>query len=199
MSRTTVIEAAMEMSTTKGSPTIHFFYDSSIRSQLKAIDLLESYVKQLLGYLSSINRPCPAHVVRKIKLFYGPKERPPDVEELSREVLLPLSSMISGVFYLVDGLDECEPGEVTKALNVLVRLLEKPGNKVLISSRDEVGVIERLPQSTRIWISEEDTKGDIMVFINKRIDEKMLERPLTESPSLLQSVKQELLAKAGGM
>lgn len=107
--------------------------------------------------------------------------------------------MISGVFYLVDGLDECEPGEVTKALNVFVRLLEKLGNKVLISSRDEVGVIERLPQSTRIWISEEDTKGDIMVFINKRIDEKMLERPLTESPSLLQNVKQELLAKAGGM
>lgn len=50
MSRTTVVEAAMEMSTTTGSPAIHFFYDSSIRSQLRAIDLLESYVKQLLGW-----------------------------------------------------------------------------------------------------------------------------------------------------
>lgn len=47
---TTVVEAAMEMSTTTGSPAIHFFYDSSIRSQLRAIDLLESYVKQLLGW-----------------------------------------------------------------------------------------------------------------------------------------------------
>jgi hypothetical protein len=132
-----VVKAAIKMLTTTGSPAIHFFYDSSIYSQLRAIDLLKSYVKQLLEYLSSINRPCPAHVVHKIKLFYGPKERPPDVEELSQGVLLPLSSMILGVFYLVDSLGKCEPGKVTKALNVFVRLLEKPENKVLISSRDQ--------------------------------------------------------------
>lgn len=194
-----MIEAVMERSKTTESAVFHFFYDSSTRNQLKAIDPLESYTKQLLGYLSSVNRPCPDRTVRAVKLFYGPRERRSDVEELSREAFLLLSSIVPGAIYLIGGLDECESGEVTQALNILVRLLEIPGSKVFISSRDEVGVMERLPRSTRVWISEEDTKEDILLFINKKIEEKMLERPLTESPTVLQSVIQELSTKAGGM
>lgn len=177
----------------------HFFYSHSKKFQLKAIYLFRSYIKQILGYLYVIGKPCPSRIVSYVKRFYGPKRYHPSFEETIDNIFVPLSEELPTTIYVVDGLDECELEEVRKVLKTFRRLMSPHGPKVFISGREGLNVTTAIPDSIAICISNEDNRGDIHRFIEWRIEEKMLEKQITEKESVLQDIKSKLNERADRM
>ena len=177
----------------------HFFYSHSKKFQLKAIYLFRSYIKQILGHLDMIGKPCPLRIISYIKRFYGPKRYHPSFEETIDNIFVPLSELLPTTIYVVDGLDECELEEVQKILKAFRKLVSLHGLKVFISGREGLNVTAAIPDSIAICISNEDNREDIHRFIDWRIEEKMLEKQITEKECVLQDIKSKLNERADYM
>ena len=199
LSRSTAIEHMIQTSQTTGHLVAHFFYSHSNKSRLKAAHLFTSYIKQILGYLDMNQKQFPLRIISYVKRFYGPKRHYPKFEEIIDEIFVPLSELLPGAIYVVDGLDECEPEEVRKVLRTFQRMTLQPGTKVFISGREALDVTNSIPGSTAVVISDENNREDIRRFVEWGIEEKMRERQLTEKKSLLQDIKRKLNEKADRM
>lgn len=177
----------------------HFFYSSSNKSRLEASHLFESYIKQMIGYLEMTRKQCPSRIINNVKRFYGPKGDYPNFEETIDEIFEPLCMLFPSATYVVDGLDECEIDEVRKVLRTFRRMMSQQDLKVFISGREVLDAKTSIQGSTTIVVSEENTRDDIRRFIQWRIEEKMHERQLTETESVLQDIKTKLDERADQM
>jgi hypothetical protein len=195
------LEATVEKSNYFGRPVLHFIYDHSFRQHLTAAALFESYIKQLLVYLEGSNKVCPSSIIARLLEFYGPNRPRPDAQELVVEVLKPLYGTIKdiGAVFLVDGVDECSPQEVPEILKGLRQLLCSPSCQVFISCREEVNVSRGIPGAARIWITTEDTKADLEIFVDKEIEENQFVRQISNSEVVLNRIRNELIDMADGM
>jgi hypothetical protein len=197
--RSTVVQHIIQASQKTGDLVAHFFYSHSNKFRLKAAHLFRSYIKQILGYLHLIGKPCPLGIISYVKRFYGPERYPPSFDEIIGEIFVPLSELLPNATYVVDGLDECELEEVRKVLKTFQKMMSQHGPRVFISGREGLDVTNAVPGSTAIRISNEDHKEDIRRFIDWRIEEKMRERQLTEKESVLQEIKSKLNERADRM
>ena len=68
-----MIEKTSTEAESTGKPVLQYFFDESFHLQLTARSLFESYVKQLLDFLTSIGKSWPQDIRRQILEFYGPK------------------------------------------------------------------------------------------------------------------------------
>jgi nucleoside phosphorylase len=178
----------------------HFFYSHSNQSRLSARHAFESYAKQIIGYLDMIQKPCPEHVISCVKRFYGPKQDVPSFLEIMHGIILPLCEILPGLVLVVDGLDECEQGEVLLVCEGIRLVLKMNSTRVLISGRESLAVTDRIQGSAKINLSEREGRSDIIrKFIEWKIDNKMRERSITERTSVLQTIKDRLFEKAGNM
>jgi hypothetical protein len=195
------LEAAVEKAQNIGRPVLHFIYDHSFRQHVTAAALFESYIKQLLVHLERSNKICPSSIIARILEFYGPNRRRPDAQELIAEVLKPLYGIIEdiGAVFLVDGIDECAPQEIPEILKGLRQLLASPSCQVFISCREEVNISRGIPCAARIWITAEDTKTDLEIFVDKEIEENQFVRHISNSEVVLNHIRDELIDKADGM
>jgi len=146
-----------------------------------------------------IGKPCPPSITSYVKRFYGPKVIPPNFDEIVDDIFTPLIKLLPRTIYVVDGLDECETEEVLRVLKTFRRIISQHGTKVFISGRESLNVRNFISDSFTIHISNEDVREDIHWFIERRIEEKMRERPLTETESVLQDIKTKLNEKADRM
>ncbi|KAK2807307.1 hypothetical protein FQN50_005461 [Emmonsiellopsis sp. PD_5] len=185
----TVVEHMRTLTRKTPGFVAHFFYRHSNSCQPKADDLVRSYIKQIIGFLGN---ECPEETRNYVKRFYGPKHYRPNFEEITSKIFIPLTKRLPDIIYAVDGLDECEPMEVQKVLKVFRQVIALKGPSVFISGRDSLDVKHSIPGSILIHIADGDNKEDINNFINWKIEEKMLERQLTEDESVLQEIKNEL-------
>jgi hypothetical protein len=196
--RTMVIEATIAESA--GRPVLQFIYDHSFQRHLTALALFESYTKQLLVYIERSNKCCPSAVIARILEFYGPKKRRPDVQELIIEALIPLYQTVeAGATFLVDGVDECSQQEAQEVLWGFQQLLRSRSGKVFICCREEVNVMQGIPDANRIWITAEDTKTDLEIFVDSEIKRRQHGRPISSNKAVLNSIRSEILNKADGM
>ena len=133
--------------------------------------------------------------------FYGPKRRRPDVQELIGEILIPLYRMFeaTGATFLVDGVDECSLQEALEALRGLRQLLGLRSCRVFICCREAVNVLQGIPGANRIWITAEDTKADLEVFVENEIKRRQHDRPISSKKAVINSIMYEILKKADGM
>ena len=152
-------------------------------------------------YIERSNKSCPSAVIARILEFYEPKRRRPDIQELIVEVLIPLYRMVeaTGATFLVDGVDECSPQEALEALWGLRQLLGSRSCRVFICCREEVNVLQGIPNANRIWITAEDTKADLEVFVDNEIKRRQHGRPISSNEAVLNSIRYEILIKADGM
>jgi hypothetical protein len=135
--RTTVVEAIQENIMSEREIMAHYFFNASERQKLTAVNVLESFVKQLIGALGR-NNAVPSEVNRTIMRFYAPRPKAPepgsqaersllrhgvvkraarehlvnfpsrpDIRELTNEILVPLLAVATSCIFIVDGLDEC--------------------------------------------------------------------------------------------
>ena len=199
MLRSTVVQHIVQVSQKTDGLVAHFFYSHSKKFQLKAIFLFRSYIKQILGHLDMIGKPCPLSIISYVKRFYGPKRYHPSFEETIDNIFVPLSELLPTTIYVVDGLDECELEEVRKVLKTFRELMSPHGPKVFISGREGLDVTIAIPDSIAICISNEDNREDIHRFIKWRIEEKILEKQITEKECVLQDIKRKLNERADRM
>lgn len=61
----------------------HFFYSHSYKSRLRAVDLFQSYVKQMLNYLDKYKTPYPPEITVCLKKFFGSKSSFPTFNEIT--------------------------------------------------------------------------------------------------------------------
>jgi hypothetical protein len=178
---------------------LHYIYDHNFRRYLTALALFESYTKQLLCYLECINKVCPSKIVAHILEFYEPKKRRPSIRELMNEILIPLLDIVKGATFIVDGLDECSQREIQSVLAEFRKILTNPSCQVFISCREGVDVLRGIPGSVRIRITPDDTRADMVLFVDHEIEAMQYERPITDKQEVLEYIKQELLKKADRM
>jgi hypothetical protein len=117
------------------------------------------------------------------------------------ELLIPLYRMVegTGVIFLVDGVDECDPQETLEIMKGLRLLLKSHSCRVFISCREEVNVLRRIPGTSRIWITAKDTKADMKVFVDNEIKIRQQDRSISDTKAVLESIRREILNKADGM
>lgn len=182
-----------------GRPVLYYFFNHSFRRHLTARALFESYTKQLLYYLGSIGKCCPPDVIVRLAEFYGPKKRPPSLDEVVDDLVIPLLAIASESTFIVDGVDECGQKEVQKVLTIFRRVLADCSCRIFISCREEVDIAQRIPGSVRIRITPENTKADIELFIDRKIESMQHDRRISDSEDMLIYIKQQLLQKADRM
>ncbi|KAL2825893.1 nucleoside phosphorylase domain-containing protein [Aspergillus pseudoustus] len=177
----------------------HYFYSYSDRTGLSAKSLLESFSKQILGYLTCIDRPYPKDMLKRIKALYTSSSLPATLGEVVEDIFLPCCRAVPDAIYIIDGLDECEKSEIVHVFGVIRKMIYENNSRVLISARDGIDVVQAVPLAVTISIADQGDDNDICRFINWKIGEKSQDRPLTEDAALLQDVKAKLLRKADYM
>jgi hypothetical protein len=182
-----------------GKPVLYYFFNYSFRRHLTARSLCESYTKQLLLYLESIRKSCPSAVIRQIVEFYKPNQRPPSLDEVVDELMIPLLMIANECIFVVDGLDECSIKEAQRVLRVLKKLLTNTSHRVIIVCREDVNIIKRIPGSVRIRITPEKSEADMKLFIGCKLEEMQSSRQISESKDVLTYIEQELIKRADRM
>lgn len=180
-----------------GDFVAHFFYNHSSKSRLTAAYLFGSYIKQMLEFLDIIGEVCPRDLVNTMKRFYGPKTCHPSCEEIAKMIFIPLANFLTrrvqNATYIVDGVDECELGERQVVLSTFREMMQKhDSHRVLVSGREDLHVKDFMADSITLRISNDDNKEDIRKFIEWRLEEKMLERRLTENEYVLRDIQSKL-------
>jgi hypothetical protein len=191
-------EAVLEAQKT-GRPVLYYFFDHSFRGHLTACALFESYTKQLLYHLESIQKSCPPAVIDRMIDFYGPKKRPPSLDEVVDELITPLLAIMSQSTLIVDGLDECSAIEAREVLAVFEKLITRSSTRFFIASRENIDVIRMIQGSVRLKITPENTKEDLELFIEHQLETMQSYRPISDNKDMLAYIKEELLKNADRM
>jgi hypothetical protein len=197
--RTTVIDEAHIEAQKTGRPVLYYFFHHSFPRYLTARALFESYIKQILYHLASVKKTCPSVIIEQVINFYESKKRPPSLEEVVDEILIPLLAIIGDSILIADGLDECNSNEIQKTLVVFKKILATSSSRAFIACREEIDIIRRIQGSVRIRITPEKTKGDMELFVEHRLEEMQSTRRISDQEEMLAYVKEELLKKADRM
>jgi hypothetical protein len=194
-----VIDQAVLKAQKIGRPVLYYFFDHSFRSHLTACALFESYTKQLLYHLESARKDYPAVVIDRIVDFYGPKRRPPSLDEVVDELIVPLLAVASQSTFIVDGLDECSVNEVRKVLLIFKRLITLPSTRVFIACREDINVTRVIQGSVRLRITPKNTEEDLELFIEHKLETMQSYCRISDNEDMLTKIKEELLKKADRM
>ena len=194
-----LLEQLIENPNLNSQPVFHFFYSHSYKSQLRAANLFQSYIKQILNHLNTHKILYPSEIIVCLERFFGPTPSPPTFDEIVGRIFSPLSKLIIRATYVVDGLDECEPREISKVLKIFSGLALQGGVRLLISGRESLDVIRAISSFIMVSVPEEHAREDVRKFVNWKIEEKMQERQLTENSGVLEEVKMTLIDKADRM
>lgn len=202
---TAVVEVAKDNSKKFGTAAIYFYCENAQRDMLKGSDLLSSFIKQLLVYLATICKPCPAAVQEDIQKFFGKKHSEPDFDDLT-DIFSSLATNTPEAIYVIDGLDEFDENEVEKVLRIIRQLFgsktKQNGSRILIFSRDQIAPylnVTRFVPGTVHISTLNNTRKDMQLYIETVIEDKMCVRELTSDPDLMEETKQRLLEGASGM
>ncbi|KAL4886174.1 hypothetical protein BJY04DRAFT_213708 [Aspergillus karnatakaensis] len=177
----------------------HFFYSHSDRTRLKAIDVFESYTKQIVGHLARLDIDIPESVVNRVKQLYGPGRWPSSLTEMVEAVFFPVCRLVPDAIFIVDGVDECERAQAIQILEVFRKMAVENHSRVLISGREGLDVSQAISESTTIFIANHGNGSDILRFIDWKMEEKLRHRTLTENQQLLLKIRRRLAERADQM
>ena len=175
---------------------LHVFVDFNFR---RALDIIQSLIKQLLGYLVKYNSSCPLNVRDSIEVYFGLQSQPGEITELIRDVLQPLLQAVDFVYIVLDGLDECESSEATDLLEALNHLVEWNKMRLLVSGRESLSVNNVILKTQRIWIASNDASRDIKTLTDALIGFKSRQRKLVDDEDSMIRVREVLCNNAQGM
>jgi hypothetical protein len=173
-----------------------YYCDYSDMDSLRALVILGTIIKQLLGRISM-----PADVANKINQTFGDSTRTPDTGE-AVDILLSVMNLFPKVYLIIDGLDECESDQRLKILSVVHCLAQLDHPKVLlfISSREEADIVASLGPYRSIRTSEENISRDITSYISDIVSSKVQSGELIlRNPALEQRIVAALVNGAQGM
>ena len=110
------------------------------------------------------------------------------------------------VYIIVDGLDECDEIERKQLMTAILRLLKNCSNlHVLIASRKEVDIHQKLESECKMLVVEERNRTDIERFVLAEINDlcrSMKKRkntePMTQAEEFFKTVQDNIVHQSEG-
>lgn len=188
-----------------GSPTVFFYCMNEHPAALDASSILSSFIKQLCELLQRASRPYPEDVASEIRKFFGRNRVKADLDDL-KDIFTRFFPHVPDTVYVVDGIDALDREHAKSLLEFFRSLLVDPrtqqGSRILLLSRDQVpgyiNINTFMPGIRQISTSG-NIMQDIQSYIESSITDKTMYRKLTDDPSLLEEIRQRLLAESSGM
>lgn len=177
----------------------HFFCSYLHKSRVQSVNLFKSYIKQIVNHLDEIKKSYSSDIHLCLRRFRSTRSSPPTYNEIIDKIFLPLNQLLDHPVYIVDGLDECDSGNIQNILEVFRRLIKQSNTRVFIVGRESLDIKRSIPDSSTIYISQEYIKDDIREFVERKIEDKMRERQLTEQENLVRDIKETLIELADRM
>ena len=199
MLSTALVEAVNTHLARTGTASLYYYCESKSRQSARAIDLFESWIKQILIHLGIILKPCPAETSLQIHKYYDENGLVPDLDDVI-EIFLELISVAAGTICIVDGLDELEDKDLERTLKV-VRVLSRDSVKykckTFITSRSNLASNLAGLKILQIAIDTDAVQADIHDYVEAAILDKS--RKLTANEALMTELKDRLVSKSEGM
>jgi hypothetical protein len=172
---------------------------------LDASSILSSFIKQLCELLHRTSSPYPEGVAREIRKSFGHNRVKSDFDDL-KNIFTRLFHNFSDTIYVLDGVDALVREHARSLLGVFRTLFvdskAQQGSRILLLSRDQVpgyiNINTFMPGIRQISTSA-NIMQDIETYIKASITDKIMCRKLTDDPSLLNEIRQRLLAESSGM
>jgi hypothetical protein len=186
-----------------GSALAFFYCNSSEKRTLTALTILGSFIEQLGSQFGKLSKPMPVLLGEKVKQARNERRSFFDEDELI-EILFSFAANSLETFFILDGLDECVPGEREKVLSFFGRLSQRKvaGSiyRILISSRVDVDVSREIPSCIRLPILATNLEGDIYEYVHNVVDDLIEKEKLkVRDDSLVVDIKKKLSHGAQGM
>lgn len=186
----TVIQRLLEHRTTPNElPLIYFYCSSSDSRKQSLLSILSTLIAQIVHYLPS--RPTQLHGRYVESRTYGRKRVAMADEPL--QLLKSLAAMMSGMFIVIDGIDEClNVHEVASSLMSLCQ--ESKGIRLLCFSRDIPGARSAFDRVAKVELTPSKLEKDIISYIKTNISQLPM-----DDPCLRDEIVAQLSRDAGGM
>lgn len=192
---------------TKTPTALAYFYCARSANEPERSDPNE-IMRSILEQLSSMSKDLP--IREPVILAYNGKEMESEGRNLERldldeSVAVALSLLESDpATIVIDGLDECSPTRRQDFLNALEVIISCSNNvvKILVSSRDDHDLVQRLEKTPNLYVNAGDNGSDIQNFIVVRVDEAISQGRLLcgkVSRNLRETIVETLSKKAEGM
>lgn len=177
----------------------YFYCERGSADLGEPISVLRSFVRQL----SMV--PCYPNLMQKnvIQLYHENRKQGAKLSISDcRHQLLVSVNLYPRTTLVLDGLDECNPGERWRLIEILSELVTHAKNpvKLFISSRREQDIARHLPYHAVVEINASDNWPDIQKFVKQRIGEiEKTGRWSSISQSLKNKVEETVCDKSQGM
>lgn len=172
---------------------------------LDASSILSSFIKQLCEILQRMSRPYPEDVAREIRMFFGHNRVKADLDDL-KDTFTCFFPHVSDTIYVVDGIDALDRDHAKFLLEIFRSLFvnsgAQQGSRILLLSRDQVPGyinINTFMPGIRQISTATNVMEDIETYIDSSITDKTMCRKITDDSSLLEEIRQRLLAESSGM
>ncbi|KAL7946381.1 hypothetical protein V8C42DRAFT_352616 [Trichoderma barbatum] len=184
----------------KSNHGLAYFYCERGSADLREpISVLRCYVRQL----SSV--PCyPNSMQKKLIELYQESRKQGDRLSTQRciDQLFASVNLYPRTTLILDGLDECNPDERWKLIEILAQLVAEVKNpvKLFISSRREQDIAKLLERSPIIEVDARDNQQDIRKFVEEKIER--IEKTgnwISISQDFKIKIKDTICAKSDGM
>jgi hypothetical protein len=186
-------------------PTVFYFCEDGLRLHNEWLtgSILSSFIKQLCEFLTLRFTPYPDAILKALRKFFGKMRVAPDVEDL-KEIFTHLFHSVPDTTYIIDGLDTAT--DAKSLLDCFRQLFcgsaQQPKSQILFLSRDQIpGYINLtlfMPGIQQISTYNNNMQ-DIESYIKAKIKDKMMDKELTDSTTLLEEIGRDLLRKSTGM
>ena len=174
--------------------TIFFFSDANSGTRNCSVALLRSLAAQLLAQNLEL-----ADVAYQIEVQSG-QPRATSTTYLTRilQSLLDANTNFDIVTIVIDALDECSDMEESGVLDFFLRLVGKvqPKLRLLLSSRIEPGLRDRLKNYPKISVTPEKTYTDIETYIRTTLKDSNMAN--LQEGRLLSHITEQLTSKSNG-
>lgn len=203
-----VIEHLKEIGSKIENPApIAFFYCARNANEPERADpshLMRTVLEQLcsLDEDTPIREPVVKAYKERKKESRGRAPSPLTLDDAVPLILELLQS--NPAIIVIDGLDECDPALRQDLLDALTTIINESSSiiKVLVSSRDDQDLVHHLSQMPNIYIRAAENTGDILSFVETRLNDAILRKKILRgdvSDDLKKEIIRILIEKAKGM
>ncbi|KAF4210709.1 hypothetical protein CNMCM8980_000629 [Aspergillus fumigatiaffinis] len=177
--------------TTKRYAVCFFFFDSSNVFEQPEVVMLRALVAQLLH---QANKPDPLN-----QIYLARRSAHASLTEL-REAFSTLASDCSGVYVVIDGLDDA--ANASDALQLMLTLLVQvsPVMKLLVTSRPEPDMRRFFHSHPQFELTEDITQPDVRRVVTTRVQSACEDKKIRASdPNLRQDIVDALVSSSSGV
>ncbi|KAI4211489.1 MAG: hypothetical protein LQ351_005791, partial [Letrouitia transgressa] len=199
---TCVVESFLQKPWLDSREVMAYFYCSRTTSDTRRHNprtILLSILRQLAAPFPGLPlRPLIVSVYDR-EAARGSQEAQLSIEEIKNLLVDLIEHHYQNVTLVVDALDECDAMGRSELLNIFTTLTYNPNTivKTIVSSRSDPDIENHFMKTPNISITAADNAGDIMRFVSKEINQRLLDGKA--SKQIKERVENHLNERANGV